>query len=61
MTDGGTPPPESPEKGKRVHLQVGDHLDLNLVLYLSPKAFALLGTVCASIGGSFWGSYFLSK
>jgi len=58
MADVGCPPVRR-KKLKRVRIQVGDHLDLNLGLYLSPKAMGILCTLCAG-GGGFW-TYLLQR
>lgn len=61
MAGGETPSPQrKSRKPKKIRLQIGDDLDVNLGTYVSPRAMALLGTLVAGagVGG---GGYLLQR
>jgi len=61
MTSGReTPAPtRNPRKPKKIRVQIGDDLDVNIGFYVSPRAMALLCTALAGCGG--YGGYLIQR
>jgi hypothetical protein len=59
MSEGATPSPQrKAKKLKKIRVQIGDDMDLNLGIYVSPRALTALTTLAAAVGG---GGYILQR
>ncbi|MFH8470923.1 hypothetical protein [Streptomyces sp. NPDC017991] len=55
-----TPAPKrNPKKLKKIRVQIGDDLDVNVGFYVSPRAMALFCTAIAACGG--YGGYLVQR
>jgi hypothetical protein len=63
MTSSSTTPSPLPadeeRKRKTLRIQVGDHLDINVGFYMSPKAILAMSSIAAAAGT--WGSGILHQ